>query len=203
MNRPTTAILAGVALTCACTPGPGTEPPAERQQPYVAGDLQIAHWGAGPIRPWTFFESPRVRDLFPKAAVRDDIVRISHDETMAVITVEQDGAKLFEIDDGQGNVPGTDDPEIGKVRAVGGPVRGPGGEALGLSWTSAGFDLSQCEIGTDEDANKVICARSGDGQVTYVFTVPGWWSEEVPSQSLLRAKGYLSQIVWTPPPHHR
>ncbi len=203
MNRPTTAILAGVALTCACTPGPGTEPPAAPQKPYVSGDLQIARWGAGPIRPWTFFESPRIHDLFPKAVVKDDVIRISHDETMAVITVEQDGAKLFEIDDGSGNVPGTDDPEIGKVRAVGGPVRGPGGEALGLTWAQAGFDLSQCEIGVDEDANKVICARAGDGQVTYIFTVPGWWSEEVPSQSLLRAKAYLSQIVWTPPPHRR
>ena len=49
----------------------------------------------------------------------------------------------------------------------------------------------------------MICARAGDGQVTYIFTVPGWWSEEVPSQSLLRAKAYLSQIVWTPPPHRR
>ena len=36
------------------------------------------------------------RELFPRAMVRDGTIRISHDETMAVITVEQDGRRLLD-----------------------------------------------------------------------------------------------------------
>lgn len=203
MNRPITAILALAISASACTRSSGPEPPAPRQTPYLSGVIQIGRWGVGPIRPDTFFESPRIRDLFPRATVRDGTIRISDDETEAVITVEQDGREVLEIDDGTHYAPGTDDPLIGQVRAVGGPVRGPHGEVLHLTWDQARFDLSQCEIGSDHDANAVICARPGDGEVTYVFAVPGWVSEEVPPMSMLRAKGYLSQIVWTPLPPRR
>jgi hypothetical protein len=203
MDHPTVVIVMMAALACGCTRRPAHEPPEPAAGPYHSGAIEVGRWGVGPIRAATFFESPRIRDLFPNAVVRDGVIRVSSDETMAVITVEQDGRKLLEIDDGTRNAPGTDDPTIGKVRAIGGPVRGPGGEALALSWRAAGFDLSQCEIGVDEDANAVICARPGDGAVTYVFAVPGWDSEEMPSATLLRAKAYLSQIVWTPPPPGR
>ncbi len=199
MDRPTTMIVVLAALTFGCTRGPGREAPAPPQTPYHAGIVQVGRWGVGPIRAWTYFEAPRIRELFPDAVVRDGTIRISFDETMAVITVDQAGRRVLEIDDGTRNAPGTDDPMIGQVRAIGGPVRGPGGETLGLSWKASKFDLSQCEIGSDHDANAVICARQGDGQVTYVFAVPGWDSEELPPASLLRAKAYLSQIVWTPP----
>jgi hypothetical protein len=199
MNRPITAIIVAAALTSGCTGGPAREPPAPAPKPYVSGPIPIGRWGVGPIRAGTYFESPRIQDLFPKAQVRDGVIRISDDETMAVITVEQDGVRLLEIDDGTRNAPGTDDPMIGQVRAVGGPVRGPGGERLKLSWKDSRFDLSQCEIGSDHDVDSVVCARPGDGQVTYVFAVPGWDSEELPSASQLRARAYLSQIVWTPP----
>jgi hypothetical protein len=202
MNRQITVSLAAAALVCGggCTPGPEREAPAPPRQPYVSGLLEVGRWGVGPIRAETYFESPRIRELFPKAQVQEGEIRIAPDETMAVITVSQDGRPLLEIDDGARNAPGTDDPMIGKVRAIGGPVRAPGGETLNLTWRDSKFDLSQCEIGSGHDANAVVCARPGDGQVTYVFAVPGWDSEELPPPSLLRAKAYLSQIVWTPPP---
>jgi hypothetical protein len=203
MDRPITVICVLAALASGCAREGGPEPPAPPQTPYRSGEIQIGRWGVGPIRPETFFESPRIRDLFPRAKVRDGTIRISEDETEAVITVEQDGREILEIDDGTRYAPGTDDPLIGQVRAVGGPVRGPHGERLNLSWNDARFDLSQCEIGSDHDANAVVCARPGDGEVTYVFAVPGWQSEELPPMSLLRAKGYLSQIVWTPLPPRR
>jgi hypothetical protein len=203
MDRPNTVIFAVVALAFGCTRGPATEPPAPEQVAYRSGEVQVARWGVGPIRSGTYFEAPRIREMFPDASVKDAEIRIAPDENMAVITVEQDGERILEIDDGARYAPGTDDPLIGKVRAVGGPVRGPGGEQLNLSWKAAKFDLSQCEIGTEHDANRVICARPGDGLVTYIFAVPGWDSEEVPPASLLRAKAYLSQIVWTPPPPGR
>lgn len=160
-------------------------------------------WGVGPIRDGVYFESPRIRELFPLAQVRDEVAQIAPDETRDVITVSQGGVELLEIVDGYSNYPGTDDPMIGRVRLVGGPVRGAHGETLGMSWTKAGFDLSQCEVGEGRDVNTVVCARAQEGAVTYIFVIPGWDSEEVPPESLLRAKGYLKTIAWTPPPPHR
>jgi hypothetical protein len=89
---------------------------------------------------------------------------------------------------------------IGEVRAVGGPIIGPGGERLGMRWAAARFDLSQCEIGVDRDRNTVICARQGEGALTYQFAVPGWDSEEIPPIALMRKAAYLKTIIWTPPP---
>lgn len=190
-----------LAAVWGCAPRRDAPPPPAIA--YAGGLLTAAEWGVGPIRAGTFFESPRIRELFPRAQVKDAEVRIAPDETRAVITVEQDGAQLLEIVDGFSNFPGTDDPMIGKVRLVGGPVRGAHGETLGMSWKAAGFDLSQCEIGEERDRNSVICARANEGAVTYIFAAPGWDSEEVPPESLLRSKGYLKTIVWTPPPHRR
>lgn len=200
MDRPIAVIVLLAALAAGCARAPRPEPPAPPQGPYRTGPIQIGRWGVGPIRQGTFFEAARIRDLFPLAIVRDGTISISDDETMAVITVDQGGQRLLEIDDGTANFPGTNDPEIGQVRAIGGPVRGPGGETPGLSWTAARFDFTECEMGSEHDANAVVCARPGDGEVTYVFAVPGWESEEMPPPSLLRAKAYLRQIVWTPPP---
>ena len=91
------------------------------------------------------------------------MVQIAPDETRDVITVSQDGVQLLEVVDGFFNFPGTDDPEIGRVRLVGGPVRGARGETLGMSWNAARFDLSQCEVGTDRDKNTVICVHPEEG----------------------------------------
>ncbi len=199
MNRPFTAVLGAGAVLAACTPSPQKEPPAPKAAPYRAGPLLVGAWGVGAIRTSTFFEAARIRELFPLADVRDATVRISHDETMAAILVNQSGQPLLEIDDGTSNVPGTNDPMIGQVRAIGGPVSGPHGERLGLSWRAAKVDLAECEVGVERDANTVICARPGEGSVTYQFAVPGWDSEEMPPDSLVHRVAYIKAIIWTPP----
>lgn len=193
------ALLLLAAASAGCARRAPPEPPEPAAAPYAGGPIQVGRWGVGPIRALTYFESPRIRELFPSAVVTDGTARVSDDEVEAIITVAVDGVTELEIDDGTRNAPGTDDPLIGRVRAVGPRVRGPGGERVGMSWRDAGFDLSQCEIGVERDASAAICARQGDGQVTYRFVVPGRDSEELPSPSELRAKGYLSQILWTPP----
>ncbi len=194
-----TVIFGALLALAACARAPDRAPVGPPPTPYLSGPLTAAEWGVGPIRAGTYFESPRIRELFPRAVVKDDEVRIAPDETRAVITVSQDGAQLLEIVDGFSNFPGTDDPRIGTVRLVGGPVRGPHGETLGMGWKASGFDLSQCELGTDRDSDAMICARPHEGAVTYVFALPGWRSMEFPPASLLRAKGFLRTIVWTPP----
>ena len=198
-------LLAG--LVCACRRGPepvhpGPVPPAE---PYVDGIMPLSHWGVGPIRRDTYFEHPVIARMFPRAHVRDTTVQIAPDETRDVIIVEHNGATMLEIDDynGEKYAPGTDDPLIGNVRLEGGPVLGPGGETIGMSWKAAGFDLSQCETGTGRQNNAMVCARRGEGAITYVFEVPGWDSSEFPPLSRLRDTAYLREIVWTPPPGRR
>ena len=202
MIRPLTVVLALLAgLLAACGGGDRvTGGPAPPQTPYRFGPILMGHWGMGPIRATTYFEQPMIHDLFPRAQVRDVTLRIADDETRDGITVVQDGTELLEIDDGLDNYPGTDDPMIGQVRAVGGPVRGPGRETLGMSWKAARFDLSQCEIGVERDRDTVICARVGEGAITYQFAVPGWDSEEVPPEQLMRKSAYLKDIIWTPTP---
>jgi hypothetical protein len=201
MIRPLTVVLALAGLLAACGGSADvTGGPAPPQTPYRFGTIRMGHWGMGPIREASYFEQPVIQALFPRAKVQDVTLRISDDETRDGITVVQDGTELLEIDDGLGNYPGTDDPMIGEVRAVGGPIRGPSGERLGMSWNAARFDLSQCEIGVDRDRNTVICARQGEGAVTFQFAVPGWDSEEMPPESLMRKAAYLKTIIWTPPP---
>jgi hypothetical protein len=172
---------------------------APKADPYRSGPLAIGTWGVGPIRASTYFEAPLIKELFPSAEVHDGTARISNDETTAVIMVAQAAGPILEVDDGTQNAPGTNDPMIGSVRAIGGPVEGPHGERLGLAWTAAHFDLSECEVGSDRDRNTVFCARPGEGAITYQFAVPGWDSEEMPSSSVMRRVGYVKAIVWTPP----
>jgi len=199
MIRPCTACLAGALALAACAPRPlpeGAPPPAA---PYRQGPLAVGDWGVGPIRDTTYFEVARIRDLFPLADVREGEVRVAPDETTAVIMVVQDRRLVIEIDDGAGDFPHTDDPMIGAVRVLSGPVAGPHGERIGLSWQAAGFDLSECEVGVERDANTVFCARPGEGAVIYQFAVPGWNSEEMPPSAAMRAGAYVKAIVWAPP----
>jgi hypothetical protein len=199
MIRPSTVLLATAVLLQACAPSPLKQTAAPKPAPYQSGPLTVGVWGVGPIRAATYFESPVIRELFPAAQVSDGTVRVSDDETMAVVTVAQGGAAMLEIDDGTGNIPGTNDPMIGSVRALGGPVQGPHGERLGMTWNAARFDLTECDIGSDRDRNTVFCAWPGEGAVTYQFAVPGYDSEEVPPVSLLRKVAYVKAIIWTPP----
>ena len=202
MIRPITVVLALAGLLAACGDRTSvTGGPAPPQTPYRFGPIASGHWGIGPIREATYFEQPVLRALFPRAVVEPVHLWISEDETARDgFSVVQDGVQLLEIDDGSETYPGTDDPMIGEVRAVGGPVRGPSGETLGMTWNAARFDLSQCEIGVDRDRNTVICARQGEGAVTFQFAVPGWDSEEMPPASLMRKAAFLKTIIWTPPP---
>jgi hypothetical protein len=198
MNRPFTAILAAAALA-ACAPSPMKETAAPKAQPYQSGPIPVGEWGVGPIRTTTYFESARIRALFPLAEIRDTTVRIAPDETTAAITVTQGGVEALEIDNGTGDAPGAKDPTIGSVRVLAGSVVGPHGERLGLLWRDAKMDLSECEVGVERDANTVICARPGEGAMMYQFAAPGWDSEEMPPDSLLRRGGYIKAIIWTPP----
>ena len=201
MIRPALVVSALAVLLAACgrdgSHAGGRAPPA---QPYLGGEVPLAHWGVGPMRADTYFEQPVIQDLFPNAKVRDSLYPIAADETLLTINVVQDGVTVLEIDDSNAYAPNKDDPLVGKVRLVGGPVRGPRGERIGMPWREAGFDLSQCELGEGRAVDTLDCARRGEGAITYDFAIRGWGSHvDPPSQAELNAGGYLKEIVWTPP----
>ena len=201
MIRPLSVIAALTALAaCAPMPPPRTMPePSAR--PYFGGPLIIGLKGIGPIRSTTYFEPPRIRDLFPRARLQQSVVQIDPldpKDTLDDIVVYDGSTPMLEIDDGTRSAPGTDDPLIGQVRAIGGPVVGPRGERLHMRWRDARFDLSQCEIGEKHQRGALVCARPHEGSVTYIFALPGWDAADLPTVSMLEARGYLREMVWTP-----
>jgi len=205
MIRPALVVLPLAVLLAACgRDGGGAGGPPPPVQPYLGGRVPLGHWGVGPIRAGTLFEQPAIQALFPNAKVSDSLYPIAADETLLTIKVVQDGVTMLEIDDSNAYAPNKDDPLVGKVRLLGGPVRGPRGERIGLLWRDAGFDLSQCELGEGRAVDTLDCARRGEGAITYDFAIRGWGSHvDPPSQAVLDADGYLKEIVWTPPPNMR
>jgi len=196
------ASLAAPALLAACAPMP---PPRTMPEPpagaYVDGPLIIGMKGIGPIRSTVYFEPPRIKDLFPKARIQQGVVQIDPldpKDTLGDIIVYHGDTPMLEIDDGTRSAPGTDDPLVGQVRAIGGPVVGPRGERLGMRWRDAQFDLTQCEIGELHQRGRIVCARPHEGSVTYIFAVPGWNPVDLPSPLLLNQRAYLTEMVWTP-----
>lgn len=204
MVRPLTVVFGAALCLAACAPHPRKEAAAPKAEPYRSGPLPSGVWGIGPIRAGTPFSPAAIRALFPGAEVRETVLPVAGDTTVTAIIVSVGGTDWLEIDDGaQSNDDDDDDdadqpPAITSVRALGGPVRGPHGEPLGLPWTRASFDLSECDAGGERDRDTVFCARPGEGAVIYQFGVRGWDSEELPSSSAMRAGGYLKAIIWAP-----
>jgi len=202
MSRPI-PIIAALMTLAACAPSaPNSvlrEPPAG---PYAGGPLIVGMKGIGPIRAMTYFEPPRIRDLFPNAKITEGVVQIDPldpKDTLDDIIVYDGAAPMLEIDDGTRNAPGTDDPLIGQVRAIGGPVIGPHNTRLGLRWRDSRFDLTRCEIGEKHQRGELVCAWPHEGAVAYIFAIPGWDAVDLPTPSLLWNHGYLREMVWTPP----
>jgi hypothetical protein len=195
-------VVAAVTALVACAPTPPARTmPEPSARPYLDGPLIVGLKGIGPIRKTTYFETPRIRDIFPKAPLRESIVQIDPldpKDTLDDILVYDGSTPMLEIDDGTRSAPGTDDPLVGQVRAIGGPVIGPRGERIGMRWRNADFDLTQCEIGEKHQRGRIVCARPHEGSVTYIFAVPGWNPVDLPSPLLLENNGYLLEMVWTP-----
>ena len=202
MIRSFTVAAALSALLVACAPAPASRVMlAPSSEPYTGGPLIVGLGGAGPLRSTSYFESERIQALFPGAVITEAVVQVDPldpKDTIDVINVERDGVRVLQIDDGTRSAPGTDDPLIGPVRGVGGPIRGPHGETLLTRWPDAHFDLTQCEIGEYQQHGSLVCARPHEGSVTYIFAIPGWDTTDLPSASMLRSRAYLREIVWTP-----
>lgn len=172
-------------------PAPAQGPVAVKITPYTAGPLQVAAAGVGPINASTAFDQPTIAALFPKAQVKSAFIHFGEGPPGPIITVEQDQVPVLEI--GKGAEGG-----IGEIRASGGDVRGPQGEALLAKWAELGFTPDQCRAGEGRTVNQVICVRPEAPSVFYVFGVPGWTKGGMPDQATLKAKAQLNEFIWAP-----
>jgi len=161
----------------------------DRFMPYAGGPLALDEFSVGPLMAQTEFSLDAVEQRFPKAKVKTAFLHQGPGEPTPIITVEQGGG-VIEI---QGN-PGTT--KVGDIRVSGGTPQGPRGETLGLRWANADMDYPRCWMGKDRDAHAVICTQPGEPVLRYLFAVPGWTQDTMPSEAVLREKATLREFLW-------
>lgn len=158
--------------------------------PYQGGPLALDEYSVGPIMAPTPFSIDAIKPRFPKAQVKAAFVHRGGGEPTPIITVEQPGAAVLEI---QGNPGGS---TVGDIRITGGAPRGPRGETLMMKWADADLDYPRCWMGKDRDLHAVICTQPGEPVLRYVFAVPGWTLNTMPPEATLRDKAVLREFLW-------
>jgi hypothetical protein len=161
----------------------------DRFTPYVGGPLALDEFSVGPVMAQTDFSLTALQPRFPKAAVKSAFLHQGAGEPTPIITVEQDGG-VIEI---QGN-PGSS--TVGDIRISGGAPKGPRGETLMMKWAAADMDYPRCWMGKDRDVHAVICTQPGEPVLRYVFAVPGWTQDAMPSEAMLRDNAVLREFLW-------
>lgn len=157
--------------------------------PHEGGPLALDEFSVGPLMAQTEFSLDAIKPRFPKAEVKAAFLHQDAGEPTPVITVAQDGGVL-EI---QGN-PGTT--KVGDIRISGGTPKGPRGETLMMKWADADIDYPRCWMGKERDVHAVICTQPGEPVLRYVFGVPGWSQDVMPSAAVLREKAFLREFLW-------
>jgi hypothetical protein len=161
----------------------------DRFTPHTGGPLALDEFSVGPVMAQTDFSLEAIQPRFPKATVKSAFLHQGEGQPTPIITVEQGGG-VIEI---QGN-PGTT--KVGDIRVSGGSPLGPRGETLGLKWADADMDYPRCWMGKDRDVHAVICTQPGEPALRYVFGVPGWTQDAMPSEAVLREKAVLREFFW-------
>jgi hypothetical protein len=179
-----TLIAGSLALLAAC--GPSEKPVEPASAPAAAAPapatdlLALDEYAVGPIMAQTPFKAETIQALFPKDKVAS---------TASSITVSRDGATMLDI---QGE-PGLT--TVGEIRIAGRSATGPRGEGLGMKWPLLDVPLKRCWMGKDAYRHAVICAQPGEPVLRYVFEVPGWTEDQLPSTDIL-AGATLSGFIW-------
>jgi hypothetical protein len=162
----------------------------DRFTPYLSGPLALDEFSVGPLMAQTEFSMEAIKPRFPKAKVEGVFMRNDAAKSILIgVSVEQGGGVL-EI---HGN-PGT--ATVGDIRVTGGSPKGPRGETLGLKWADADMDYPRCWMGKDRDAHAVICTQPGEPALRYIFAVPGWTQDVMPSEAVLQEKAVLREFLW-------
>jgi hypothetical protein len=154
------------------------------------GPLALDEYSVGPIMAPTPFALDAIEPRFPKAQVKAFFLHEEAGEPTPIITVDQGGAGVLEI---QRNPGGS---TVGDIRITGGTPKGPRGESLMMKWADADLDYPRCWMGKGRDLHAVICTQPGEPVLRYVFAVPGWTQDTMPSEAVLRDKGFLREFIW-------
>jgi hypothetical protein len=163
----------------------------DRFTPYEGGPLALDEFSVGPIMTQTEFSLDAMKQRFPKAKVEALNMRKDPYAPVFMLGVRvTQGDGVIEI---RGN-PGTR--TVGDIRITGGTPKGPRGETLGLKWADADMDYPRCWMGKDRDAHAVICTQPGEPVLRYIFAVPGWTQEAMPSEAVLRERAVLREFLW-------
>ena len=152
----------------------------DRFTPYVGGPLMLDEFSVGPLMAQTEFSLEAIKPRFPKAKVDGAFSRIIVDQGDGILEIQSN--------------PGTT--RVGDIRITGGTPKGPRGEALRMRWADADLDYPRCWIGKDRDAHAVICTQPGEPVLRYVFSVPGWTQDTLPSEAILRERAILRGFIW-------
>jgi len=175
-------IATSLMLLAAC--GPAEKPGEPASAPAAAAPapslLALDEFAVGPIMAQTPFKAEAIQALFPKDKVAAQ---------GSVIIVAHDGAAMLEILGEPGLT------TVGEIRIAGRSATGPRGEVFGMPWPRLDVPLKRCWMGQDAYRHAVICTQPGESVLRYVFEVPGWSSDALPSADVL-AKATLRDFIW-------
>ncbi len=146
----------------------------------AAAPLALDEYAVGPIMAQTAFKREAIQALFPNDKVLAE---------GSAITVARAGAVLLEIRAEPGLT------TVGEIRIPARSATGPRGEVLGMPWPKLDVPLKRCWVGQDGDRHAVICTQPGESVLRYVFEVPGWTGEAMPSTAVL-SKARLTGFIW-------
>lgn len=184
MRFPIALIAVPVALLAACGPAdkpvePASAPVAPPSAPATAL-LALDEYAVGPIMAQTPFKAEAIQALFPKDKVETD---------GSAITVARDGVTMLKILGEPGLA------TVGEIHIAGRSASGPRGEVFGMPWPRLDVPLKRCWMGQDAYRHAVICTQPGESVLRYVFEVPGWTRDDLPSTEVL-ARATLRDFIW-------
>jgi hypothetical protein len=175
-------IATSLALLAACGPADKPAEPASAPAPPTAATslLALDEYAVGPIMAQTPFKAEAIQALFPKDKVATEGL---------VITVSRDGALMLQIH----GEPGLS--TVGEIHIAGRTATGPRGEVFGMPWPKLDVPLKRCWMGQGAYRHAAICTQPGESVLRYVFEVPGWTKDELPTTEVL-ATATLRDFIW-------
>jgi hypothetical protein len=178
-------IATSLALLAACGPADKPVEPASTRAsapPTAAASslLALDEYAVGPIMAQTPFKAEAIQALFPKDKVATE---------GTVITVSRDDAPMLQIH-GEPSLT-----TVGEIRIAGRSATGPRGEVFGMPWPKLDVPLKRCWMGQEAYRHAVICTQPGESVLRYVFEVPGWTTDDLPSTDVL-ATATLRDFIW-------
>ncbi len=196
-------LLAALALAGCGKPSEQSQAPAvaaateANLPPDAAGAAPVfsaSEAGVGPLTETTPFNRNAIAELFPVSEVKAAYISEEGMQT-PIVTINGPEALVLEVQ--AATSPG----RVGRILVQGGPIAGPRGEKLLDRWPALGFKPEQCVMGADRFSSALLCRRTANDSLAFVFGIPGFVAtgDEVPAEALLSEKAFLREFLWQAP----